>query len=529
MMYKHALLGALCSLFAASVCAQPVSNADESNTAVPASDDQREITIIEADFPYNLDPYTANYSSEAQILIGLYEGLFSYDPATLDPIPALCTSYKISRDKKRWTFTLRTDATFSDGEPITAQTFRDSWLTLLSTPEASFASLLDCIEGAAAFRAGTASADDVRITVRNDYTLVVHLAEPAEHLSKILCHYAFAAISKNEHVYSGAFVLKSYKDKLMTLEKNQKYYDAKNVRIPSIKIMLSADIVENAHAYNTGEADWVAGAVDSTKILNPDSIHISAEFGTHYLFFKGQNEPWNNPDFRRALLEAIPYDNLRKGYFVPATTLVYPLNGYPTVQGITEYDPEDAVELMNAARDKANIPRNKKIPLVFAITDNEYMRTWAELLKTAWEPLGVELTVQITPMERYNASISGWNADLFSYSWIGDFADPLAFLELFRGGSSLNISSFNDATYNQLLVEAARAENTNERYKLLAQAEQLLLDKGMIIPITHPISLHVIDLNMVGGWQINALDLHPLKYLYIKQTCSQLPNLVYLR
>lgn len=131
----------------------------------------RNFVIIDIPHTYDLNPHTAAYVSEAQIFTALYEGLFSYHPVTLEPIPAICESYKISRDKKRWTFTLRKDAKFSDGIAITAQTFRDSWIKLLSEHGAPFASMLDCITGAKEFRMGTGTAEEVRIEVRDDFTL----------------------------------------------------------------------------------------------------------------------------------------------------------------------------------------------------------------------------------------------------------------------------------------------------------------------------------------------------------------------
>src|SRR5574344_622812 len=492
----------------------------------PDPDEQRVITMIDAVHQYDLDPHTAAYSSEAQILNGLYEGLFSYDPATLDPIPAIASSYKISRDKKKWTFTIRDKVTFSNGDPITAETFRDSWISLLANPNASFASLLDCVEGAALFRTGKASVDDVGIEVKDEHTLVVKLTAPTEHLARILCHNAFAAVSTKPNVYSGAFVLQSYEKGKLVMVKNDKYHDAANVFIPGITVIQSDDTEENVHQFNTGDVDWISGSGTTAKIINQDSIHITAEFATQYIFFKGQNKPWDDPDMRAALLQAVPWSDLRKDYFVPATTLVYPLSGYPKVVGLTDTDAESAVEMMNDARKKLGIPQDQKISIVYGITDSDFMKTQADILKKAWEPLGVELTVQVTPVERYNDSISSWNADLFAYTWIGDFADPLAFLELFRGGSSLNVSSYNSTRYNKLLLSAANAEDATEHNRLLAQAEQCLLDDAEIIPISHPVSLQIIDMNVIGGWTTNALDLHPLRYLYIKHTETKLPNLV---
>ena len=128
---------------------------------------QRQINIISALHSYDLNPMSASYTSEAQLFTGIYEGLFSYDPMNLNPLPAICVSYKTSRDKKRWTFTLRENAKFSDGSKITAQTVKDSWMKLLATPNAPFASLIDSISGAQEFRTGKVTADKVRIDVRD--------------------------------------------------------------------------------------------------------------------------------------------------------------------------------------------------------------------------------------------------------------------------------------------------------------------------------------------------------------------------
>ncbi|HAK68981.1 MAG TPA: peptide ABC transporter substrate-binding protein [Treponema sp.] len=489
-------------------------------------EDQRNITIIDAVHAYDLNPHTASYTSESQILTGLYEGLFSYNPVTLEPEYALCKSYKMSRDKKRWTFVLREDAKFSNGEDITAATIRDSWLTLLKTPNAPFASLIDCVTGASDYRNGIGSMNDVRIEARDSYTLVVHLTEPTEQLPRILCHHAFSAVSRKKNVYSGPFVLRSYKNGRLELSKNKNFHDADTVVIPGITIIQSDDAEENAFLFNTGAADWVMGSVNAMKILNGDAVRVSAEFGTSYLFFKIKNKPWNNAAFRLALLEAIPYTKLRELYSVPATTLVYPLMGYPSVPGWDDWDAPDALAMMKEARKQAGLSQDEIIPLVFAIVDSPLMQGWAEVLKKAWEPLGVSLIVQTATAEEYNAQIPTWNADLFSYSWIGDYADPTAFLELFRSNSTLNVARYSNADFDSLLNDAGRTSDAGERYKLLSKAETLLLDDGMVIPVSHPVALNVINTSLVGGWTTNALDLHPLRYMYIRRRTLRIPNTI---
>ena len=161
-------------------------------------------------FSYNMNPHTANYSSR-QILTGLFEGLFSYDPYSLEARPAVAESYKLSRDKKTWTFTLRSNAKFSNNDSISAQSVYDSWIRLLSpAAQAPFASLLDCIEGVEEYRTGKGTVENVGIKVSGPQTLVVKLQNPTEHFPKILCHHAFSVVHKDASVYSGAYSLFHY-------------------------------------------------------------------------------------------------------------------------------------------------------------------------------------------------------------------------------------------------------------------------------------------------------------------------------
>ncbi|MBO7639324.1 MAG: peptide ABC transporter substrate-binding protein, partial [Treponema sp.] len=355
-------------------------------------------------------------------------------------------------------------------------------------------------------------------------TLVVHLKEPTEHLPSLLCHHSFCATSSKPDVYSGPFKLKYFKNGVLKMIKNPYYHDATSVVIPGITIVQTDDAEENTHLYNIGVVDWLLADVDANKILNSESVHVNANFGTTYLFFKNRGGIWDNTEMRQALLEAIPYSKLRSMFSIQASTLVYPLSGYPVVAGLQDYDEEDAKLMMQDARKNAGIPENKTLDIIFGIYDSPVMRYWAQVLKEAWKPLGVNLITQTASIEEYNPSIPYWNADLFTYSWIGDYADPLAFLELFRGKSTLNVANYVNDDYDALLSEAAQTTSASDRYKLLSKAEQLLLDDSMVIPISHSVSLNVINLYNIGGWQSNALDIHPYKYLYITRNRRRVPT-----
>lgn len=491
-------------------------------------DIQQDYVIVCSKHNYNLNPHQATYSIETQILTGLYEGLFSYDPVTLEPTYALCTAFRINRTKKRWIFTLRQDAKFSDGTKITAESVKKSWLTMLADSVAPYSSLFDIVIGAQEYRlsGGKTPIDSVGISVIDENTIAINLEKPAAHLPKLLCMPAFCVKSENEGVFSGAFIIDSIESEKILLKKNLQYYDEKKVPLNQITILLSDDEKENSFLFNTGKADWITSSFDAQKIIEKNNIHVNAEFATQYLFFKNKNESiWNNSDFRAALLEAVPWQKLREGFYVPATTLVYPLNGYGKVEGYSYSDEQEAEFLMKQARKNAGISEEKKLTLTFAIPDSDYMRKKAEILKEAWEKLGVELKTQEIPSFEYLDFIPNSDADLFSYTWIGDFADPLAFLELFRGNSTLNVSGWQNQEYDNLLNEASFYTD-EQHFKLLEQAEQLLLDEAMILPIHHPVSANVIDLEVTGGWSPNAFDIHPLKYLFKKEKTYHIPNIV---
>lgn len=488
---------------------------------------QKELVVLESTHNFDLNPHTANYSNEAQLLTALYEGLFVYNPATLEAEPALAQGYKISRDKKIWTFTLRENATFSDNTPITAYDVTRSWETLCKPGNyAPFASLLDCIEGMNQYRQGLIPFSQVGITSKNANTIVVKLTAPAEHFSKILCHHAFSVVPENHtttnnRVFSGPFVLEERTSAFIRFVKNENYWDSAAVALPSIKIEFSDDPDENAYAFNNGFAHWIPGDFYIVNIYDTKSIVMSPQFSTEFLFFLADKEPWNNKTLRNALIAAIPWEELRENSIVIATTLLLPLDGYPEVYGLMEQDLDIALELL----EEAGYTTDNDLELVFAIPDVERCRKQSEIIGKALEQLGITLKIESTANQRYLNSLTGWEADLFTYTWIGDFADPLAFLELFRKESSLKVTQWENSEFEALLNTASELTDANKRYEKLGEAEQLLLDEGIILPISHPVSLHAVDYTL-RGWYSNGLDLHPFKNMYFGKNADN-PGFVY--
>ena len=137
-------------------------------------------------------------------------------------------------------------------------------------------------------------------------------------------------------------------------------------------------------------------------MVYPKLVYISnaTEFGTVYFFFKKQDNVWAKKEFRDALLEAIPYDKLREKFNIKAETFIYPLPGYPEVAGISDYDENDALKMMNEARQKNGIPQEEKLPLIFAATGDGYLSECANILKNAWRMRQALCKVRPLPQTR---------------------------------------------------------------------------------------------------------------------------------
>ena len=475
-------------------------------------------------------PHLAYNADEAQILSAVCEGLFVYDPYNLDPLPALAESWTVSKDNCEWTFKIRKNARFSNGDPITAETFRNSWLALLDPAlNAPYASLFDVITGVSDYRTGkNADPGTVGITAPDSNTLVVDLVSPAPHLSRILCHHAFCAVHPSVlaleksttlpadfiPISSGAYMISSISDTEIKMIRNPTYWDIEHVYLPSIKFIVGDDARELTDRFNRGEIHWLAGSSVLDRVIDSSSIHITPLFATEYFFFRTTWGPWADSRIRNALLLAVPWTELRANYLIPAKTLVFPIAGYPEISGINTQNVSEAKAKLTEAgiTDPASL-----IPLVISIPDSDSFKALAAILEKGWTELGITVKVQVFPYAVYYDSLKKNDYAIGITSWIGDFADPLSFLELFRSSSSLNDSGWKSKEYESLITEASAMLQTKERYAKLAEAEKILLADAVVLPVAHNPALNIIDTNGLTGWYTNALDIHPFKFIRFSQ------------
>ncbi|HUX41279.1 MAG TPA: peptide ABC transporter substrate-binding protein [Rectinemataceae bacterium] len=497
----------------------------------PAPAEKRDFVVAFNAVDINFDPHHSIYASEAQLFTAIYEGLFTYDPSSLEPIKAACSDWNVSKDDLTYTFTIRDDAKWSDGTPLLAADFRNAWLRALAPAEkADYASFFDVIEGAKAFRLGkSVDPSTVGISTEGDRTLVVKLASPAAYFTRLLCHHAFSPIHPSMlgvHDWStvanipvdGPFTIASRSKDEIVLAKNPQYWDAANVPLPGIRVMLTDDDDKVTRLFDNGGIDWLAGPMNLDKLLSRDAIHAGAMFGTQYWYFDCGTAPFDSPDLREALALLLPWKDIRStdSYLNPAETLVLPLAGYTEAKGISATDEAKAMDLLakSGHAGGAGVPT---ISIAIPSGADDAVRV-SGLMKSAWEKAGLKVEVTTIPAAGYFDAVRQKTGSspytLALTTWIGDFADPLAFLQMWESDSNLNDAKYHDPEYDSLLAASSSLEG-EKRFSALAKAETRLLTGAACLPLHYSIALNVIDTDTIGGWHENALDIHPFKSISI--------------
>jgi len=305
-----------------------------------------------------------------------------------------------------------------------------------------------------------------------------------------------------------------------TLEKNPRYWDAAQVALPKLEFQFNDDSPAVTKAFKEGTLDWVADGIDGAATLGSRYFSANALFGTSFLYFKTDKAPWTDARVRQALILLLPLEEMRKPFLQPTAVLIPQFQGYPKVEGTTAPDKAKALELLA----EAGFPGGKGLPpLTVALPEDSSNAPLVETLRTAWKDIGLEVN-HIKVQGSYYDKLATLDHTVGYFSWIGDFLDPVTFLVLWKGGSSLNSFSYADKAFDDLLSLAA-TEKPEDRLKTLSEAETLLLKGGMLVPLSHTPGFNLIDRDEVGGWYTNPLDIHPFKNLYRKPP-TPLKNLI---
>lgn len=471
-------------------------------------------------------PHHAYTSTEAQIFTALYEGLTIFHPASLQAIPGAAEKWLVSENLKTITFTLRENLHWSNGEKITAEDFKHSWLQLLQPEtEAEYASLLNDVMHVHEFRLGRAKAEEIGIKTPDERTLVVELERPSPQFLSILCHYSLAPVHKQFRTMknwpelsivpvNGPYIIQSYNEDEILMERNPHYWDKANVDVDTLQILFNDNPDTVMEQFNRSQIDWIASGMKTDSLAIPEALNIAPLFSTTYYYFSNANETWSNGNIRRALSMLLPWDEIRRDRLIPSTSLVPPIPDYPTVKD--EFPPKDerrseAMKLL----EEAGYSQERTLPSLTIRIPRENDIT-AEIMAETWhEELGIDVQIEVVPFPHYYDSVKEGGYDIATLTWTGDYADPYTFLGMWTSTSSFNEAGFSNPQYDALLKESALLPH-KERMNKMMEAEKILVYSAQVMTIEHYPAVNIIDRRFIEGWYPNALDIHPFKDIKIR-------------
>ena len=494
--------------------------------------------------PRTLDPHKATGVTENKVISALIEGLVTYHPTDDNAAePGVAESWEANADSSVWTFQLRDNARWSNGDPVTAHDFVYSYQRML-TPElaAEYVNMLFIIENAEAFNRGEVlDFDEVGVEALDDHTLQIRLVGPTPYFTGMLQHYAWYPVHRptieahggmtdlsaawtlpENFVGNGPFILSDWRpNQLIRVDRNPYYWDAERVALNGIIFFPISDDNTERRMFDSGRLH-ITNTVRSNDIPNlrrtqPDRLRMDPYLATYYYRFNTTRPPLDDPRVRRALALAVDRQRLVErvtmGDQTPAYAYVPPVfEGYEN-QTSLRHDPERARELLA----EAGFPGGEGFPRMNLLFNTlEDHRKVAEAVVSMWNAeLGINMQLENKEWMVYLADQSQLNFDVARAGWVGDYLDPITFLDMFVTDGGNNNTGWSNPEYDALIQQAQRSGTQAEHYRLLMDAERILMDEVPIAPLYWYTRIYLID-PRVKGWEPKALDNRPYKYVSLE-------------
>lgn len=490
--------------------------------------------------PESLDPHRAESVSASNILRDLFEGLTLEAPDG-SVVPGAAERWEVSADGLNWTFYLRRDGRWSNGDPVTAFDF-EFGLRRSCDPATlnEYSSILYPIENAEAVVTGRLPPEALGARALDEYRLQIRLAGPTPYLPGLLTHATAYAVNRRaleEHgsqfarpgrlVGNGAYQLAEWSvQSHIRLVRNPYYWNDARTIINEVWYYPIENDDAEVSRYRAGELDFTESVpfrqIRRLRELLPDELKISPYLGTYYFGFNNTRPPFkDNLALRLALSMAVDRDILTQRVTgageIAAYGFVPPVQGYtpqqvPWAEWTQEQRNEEARRLY---REAGYSERNPLVIELLYNTDQNHKRVagalaamWKQTLGVRTKLLNQEWKVFLENRKRRIIT------QVFRSGWIGDYNDAYTFLQLMHSANGQNDPGYASAAFDDLVDQAAQEADPELRRKLMEAAERQLLADHPLIPVYFYVSKRLVK-PWVGGYTPNLMDHHHSKDFYI--------------
>ncbi|WP_225743218.1 peptide ABC transporter substrate-binding protein [Marinilactibacillus sp. Marseille-P9653] len=495
------------------------SAGESSSEGSEGSNDEQVLHLIEtAEIP-SMDSTTSTDSVSNNVLNNVNEGLYRQGPENDLQLGMAAEEPTVSEDGLTYTFKIREDATWSNGEPVTANDFVYAWQRL-ANPEtaAEYAYMIDgVVTNASEILTGEMDPSELGATAEDETTFVVELAKPVPYFKDLLTLSMFFPLNEeyvteqgNDYatnsdtiLYNGPFELTDWDGAGLSwsLEKNEDYWDADVVKLDRIDVDAVKETSTALNLYNAGEADRMilTGEYVQTKQGAPDLLSQATSSVFYFKFNQernGEETPLANENIRKAIAMAfdkqsfsdtvLQNGSLPANGLVPAELAVGPASNedFRAENGdLLSFDAEQAVEYFETGLDELGVD---SLTLEMLGDDTENSKRSLEFMQSQLQSNLPNLTINLrnVPFKVRLDANSKQDYDIQLAGWGADYADPINFLELFETENGNNKSGFSNPEYDALIERAQNdASDLEGRWEAMLEAEQILLDSAGIAPI----------------------------------------------
>lgn len=520
-----------------TACGNQPGNANNQSTAAASGDSTAAANVLETltvnvgPDPDTIDPALNSSVDGATLIIHGFEGLMTLDKDGV-PIQGQAESYDVSDDKKVYTFHLRNDLKWSDGTPLKASDFVYSWNRAISPDTAAdYSYMFDVIDG---FDAGK-----LNVTAPDDKTLVVTLKNAVPYFLELTAFPTYSPVRQDlieangdkwatdvkTYIGNGPYKMTEWVPGSHILyQKNENYWDYKNLGSEKIKFVLMEDDNAILNAYKQEEilfADQMPNDEIDAWRDKPD-FHLEGQLGTYYVSFNVKKAPLDNPKVRKALTLAIDRDwivkNVGKSGQVPAGAFVSTgLSDADSAKQFRDiggdyYDPiayEKNLEEAKKLLAEAGYPDGKGFPnMEYLYNEGTAHQQIGEALQDMWKKIGVNVTLVSQEWNTFLNTRKNGEYFIARNGWLSDYNDPISMLDMWITGGGNNDAQWSNTDYDALIAKVKASSDPSERFKLMHQAEDIIFAESMLAPIYYYVDLYLLNSKIQGFWA------SPLGYKY---------------
>jgi oligopeptide transport system substrate-binding protein len=498
-------------------------------------------TLTLAHTPETLFAYpTAFGALDPLALVDCFEGLVAMD-AKGDVIPGQASSWTISPDGLTYTFALRDDIFWSNGDAVSAQDFLTSFQWLLDPSHAfEFAYLQFSIDNAAEVAAGLAPIEDLGVKVIDTHTLEFVLERPAPYFlqglthstaypipSQLLAQRGRAGLSQADLVCNGPYTITTQTADRIEAVLSDSYYARDTIAIDTVEYLAIRDVAEGLERFKAGEIDMIYDLPVSANAWieahAADQSSVVPFLGLSYLAVNFDKSPFDQKTLRQALSMAIDRARLDpQGVHSPKTAahgVVPP--GTANYESVDAYRPdwadwpydrriEEATAMLASLGYTAQNPLT--LELRYSKDASDGNQQVARDVAAMWEAIGIRAELQPAASKEHTNSMRAGDFDVGRLTWILDIADPANILELMSQASEFNVGGYRSAELEETLSKASMELDLTRRAQILATAEARIIEDGAMIPLNWIIVRNLLAPG-IEGIVDNAKNVHPTRWV----------------